>query len=75
MPMNSLNFGPELFVSKRYHGINAHRAMRWDVARKQILRSQAPRTESELLLATKAAFHAISTADCESFFFNAKCAI
>jgi transposase len=39
---------------------------------KQILRSQAPRTESELLLATQAAFQAISTADCESFFFDAK---
>lgn len=39
---------------------------------KQILRSQAPRTETELLLATKAAFQAISTADCESFFFSAK---
>src|SRR5208282_2308387 len=39
---------------------------------KQVLRSQAPRTESELLLATKAAFQAISTADCQSFFFSAK---
>jgi transposase len=39
---------------------------------KQILRRQAPRTESELLLATKAAFQAISTADCQSFFFSAK---
>ena len=39
---------------------------------KAILRSQAPRTESELLLATKTAFQAISTADCKSFFFNAK---
>jgi transposase len=42
---------------------------------KQILRSQAPRTESELLLATKAALQAISTADCKSFFFDAKYAI
>jgi len=42
---------------------------------KQILRSQAPRTESELLLATKAAFQAISAADCKGFFFNAKYAI
>jgi transposase len=39
---------------------------------KEILRSQAPRTESELLLATKTAFRAISTADCKGFFFNAK---
>jgi transposase len=39
---------------------------------KQILRSQAPRTESELLLAAKAAFQAISSADCEGFFFSAK---
>jgi transposase len=39
---------------------------------KQILRSQAPRTDSELLLATKAAFQAISAADCMGFFFNAK---
>ncbi len=39
---------------------------------KQILRSKAPRTESELLVATKAAFQAISAADCKSFFFNAK---
>ena len=39
---------------------------------KQILRSQAPRTENELLLAAKAAFQAISAADCEGFFFSAK---
>ena len=39
---------------------------------KQILRSQAPRTENELLLASKAAFQAISPADCKSFFFDAK---
>jgi transposase len=38
---------------------------------KQILRSQAPRTESELLMATKAAFQAISAADCKGFVFNA----
>jgi transposase len=42
---------------------------------KQILRSQAPRTESELLLAAKAAFQAISVADCEGFFFSAQYAI
>ena len=41
---------------------------------KQILRSQAPRTETELLVAAKAAFQAISIIDCKSFFFNAKCA-
>jgi len=39
---------------------------------KQILRSQAPRTEGESLMATKAAFQAISAADCKGFFFNAK---
>jgi len=39
---------------------------------KQILRSQAPRTESELLLAAKAAFQAISAADCKGFFFSAQ---
>ncbi len=39
---------------------------------KQGLRSQAPRTESELFLATRAAFQAISSADCQSFFFDAK---
>jgi len=38
----------------------------------QILRSQAPRTESELLLAVRAAFQSISAADCEGFFFSAK---
>jgi transposase len=42
---------------------------------KQILRSQAPRTESALLLATKTAFQAISPADCRGYFFNAKYAI
>ena len=35
---------------------------------KQILRSQAPRTESALLRVSNAAFQAISTADCKSFF-------
>lgn len=39
---------------------------------KQVLRSQAPRTERELFLATKAAFQALSTADCQSFFSSAK---
>ena len=42
---------------------------------KQLLRSQAPRTESALLLATKTAFEAISTADCRSYFFSAQYAI
>jgi len=39
---------------------------------KQILRTQAPGTESELLLATKTTFQAISAADCKGFFFNAQ---
>ncbi len=39
---------------------------------KQILRSHAPRTETDLLLAAKTAFQAISIIDCKSFFFNAK---
>src|ERR1035437_7448309 len=34
----------------------------------QILRSQAPRTESELPLATRAALQAIPAADCKGFF-------
>jgi len=42
---------------------------------KQILRSQAPRTESALLLATKTAFQAISPADCQGYFFSARYAI
>jgi len=39
---------------------------------KQILRSHAPRTEEALLQAAKTAFNAISTADCQGFFFSAK---
>ena len=39
---------------------------------KQILRSKAPRTETELLLAAKAGFQSISSMDCKGFFFNAK---
>jgi transposase len=39
---------------------------------KQTLRSHAPRTEEALLQAAKAAFNAISTADCQGFFFSAK---
>jgi transposase len=42
---------------------------------KQILRSQAPRTESALLLATKTAFQTISSADCQGYFFSAQYAI
>jgi transposase len=39
---------------------------------KQSLRSWAPRTEEELLPAAKAAFAAISPADCQGFFLNAQ---
>jgi transposase len=39
---------------------------------KQILRSHAPRTETELLGAARAAFQAISRTDCRGFFFSAK---
>ncbi len=39
---------------------------------KQVLRSHAPRTEDELLQAAKTAFNAISTADCQGFFFSAQ---
>ena len=39
---------------------------------KQVLRSHAPRTDEELLLAAKAAFQSISSADCRGFFFSAK---
>ena len=39
---------------------------------KQILRSHDPRTETELLLAAKAALQSISIIDCESFFSSAK---
>ncbi len=39
---------------------------------KQILRSQAPRTNEQLLLAAKTAFDAITTADCKGFFFSAR---
>jgi transposase len=42
---------------------------------KQILRRWAPRTEAALLPAAKAAFAAISVADCQGFFLNAKYAI
>jgi transposase len=39
---------------------------------KQILRSKAPRTEPELILAAKIAFEAISSTDCKGFFSNAQ---
>jgi transposase len=39
---------------------------------KQVLRSYAPRSEEQLLLAAKAAFQSISSADCRGFFFSAK---
>ena len=39
---------------------------------KQILRRWAPRTEEQLLSAAKAAFAAISAADCQGFFLNAQ---
>lgn len=39
---------------------------------KQVLRSHAPRTGEQLLLAAKIAFQSISTADCKGFFFSAR---
>jgi putative transposase len=42
---------------------------------KQILRSLAPRTQSELAAAAKTAFEAISAADCRGFFAHAQYAI
>ena len=42
---------------------------------KQILRSLAPRTQEELLEATRRAFDAISIADCLGFFSHARIAI
>ena len=39
---------------------------------KQVLRSHAPRTEEELRRAARTAFNAISTADCQGFFFSAE---
>lgn len=39
---------------------------------KQALRSHAPRTDEQLLLAAKAAFQSISLADCRGFFFSAQ---
>jgi len=42
---------------------------------KQILRSLAPRNQSELMEAAKAAFNAITPADCHGFFLHAQYAI
>ena len=42
---------------------------------KQILRSLAPRTQDELLEATRRAFEAISISDCHGFFSHAQYAI
>ena len=42
---------------------------------KQILRSHAPRSDEQLLLAAKIAFQAISSADCKGYFFSARYAI
>jgi transposase len=39
---------------------------------KQVLRSHAPRSDEQLLLAAKAAFQSISLADCRGFFFSSK---
>ena len=42
---------------------------------KQILRSLAPRTQDQLLEATRSAFEAISITDCAGFFSHAHYAI
>jgi transposase len=42
---------------------------------KQILRSQAPRTQGELMEAAKLAFSAITPSDCLGFFLHARYAI
>jgi transposase len=39
---------------------------------KQLLRSAAPRNQDQLMEAARAAFNAISTADCRSFFLHAR---
>jgi transposase len=39
---------------------------------KHVLRSHAPRSDEQLLVAAKAAFQSISLADCRGFFFSAK---
>ncbi len=38
----------------------------------QVLCSDAPRSEEELLPAAQTAFNAISSADCKGFFFSAQ---
>lgn len=38
---------------------------------KQVLRSHAPRSDEQLLLAAKAAFQSVTSADCRGFFFSA----
>ncbi len=42
---------------------------------KHILRSASPRTQEQLIEATRTAFNAISTADCRGFFLHARYAI
>jgi transposase len=42
---------------------------------KQLLRRAAPRTQDQLMEAVRAAFTALSTADCRSFFLHARYAI
>jgi transposase len=42
---------------------------------KQLLRGLAPRTQDELVAAAKAAFQAVSVADCQGFFLHAQYAI
>ena len=39
---------------------------------KQILRSHAPRSDEQLLAATRIAFQAVSGADCKGYFFSAR---
>ena len=39
---------------------------------KEAIRSRAPRTDAKLTQAAKAAFQAVSAADCQGFFLNAK---
>ena len=39
---------------------------------KQVLRSHAPRTDEQLLIAAQTAFQSISAADCKGFFFSAR---
>jgi transposase len=39
---------------------------------KQALRSHAPRTDEQLLVAAKTAFNSVTPADCKGFFFSAR---